>query len=303
RRLTEDEATFLQRDLNAQVFEFQRKWFSAGAITKAEATYLQRAVDQYPTQFARFQMSIKAHKKPWKTRPIVCCVGTFMNYLSRWLDFWLQKLKPLVDTYLRDSQDLLAQLRELGPLPPGAKLFTADANSMYTNIDTDHAIDVIGAWLDSLGDQLPSGFPLEAVKEAMELIMKNNVFSWGDLYFLQLLGTAMGTSAACMWATIYFWVHERNLIASYSNYLFFLKRFIDDMFGIWIPNTPAAITAWTSFQSNVNNFGISEWGAVITAAPPLFALGSAATPLRLRAKSFFLFSHFQVIFISAPLIS
>ncbi|KAL7523901.1 hypothetical protein ACHAWF_000737 [Thalassiosira exigua] len=130
---------------------------------------------------------------------------------------------------------------------------------MYTNIDTDHAIYVIGTWLDALGNQLPSGFPLEAVKEAMELIMKNNIFSWGDLYFLQLLGTAMGTSAACMWATIYFWVHERNLIASYSTHLFFLQRFINDMFGIWIPNMPATITAWTSFQSNVNNFGILTW--------------------------------------------
>ena len=78
----------------------------------------------------------------------------------------------------------------------------ADANSMYTNIDTDHAIDVIGKWLDSLEGRLPPHFPLETVKEAMKLVMRNNVFEYGDLYFLQLLGTAMGTSAACMWATI-----------------------------------------------------------------------------------------------------
>ncbi|KAL7530079.1 hypothetical protein ACHAWF_003229 [Thalassiosira exigua] len=57
----------------------------------------------------------------------------------------------------------------------------------------------------------------------MKLIMKSNIFTWGDFYFLQLFGTAMGTSAVCMWATIYFWVHERNHTASsYSNYLFFL---------------------------------------------------------------------------------
>jgi len=69
----------------------------------------------------------------------------------------------------------------------------------------------------------------------MALVMRNNIFEWGDMYFLQLLGTAMGTSAACMWATIYFGVHESNkLIPTYQNQLSLLRRFIDDMIGIWV---------------------------------------------------------------------
>ena len=66
---------------------------------------------------------------------------------------------------------------------------------MYTNIDASHAIEVISKWLDSV--PLPEGFPLVVVKTVMELVMCNNIFEWGDSYFLQLLGTAMGTSAAC----------------------------------------------------------------------------------------------------------
>ena len=147
-------------------------------------------------------MSLKIHKDPVNVRPIVCCSGTLLNCLSRWLDHWLQKLKPFIKTYIKNSTQLLEKLEALGILPPDAYFFTADAKSMYTNIDTDHAILVIGLWLDSL--TLPVGFPLQAVKEAMELVMRNNIFEWGDLYFLQLLGTAMGTSSACMWATIYF---------------------------------------------------------------------------------------------------
>ena len=83
---------------------------------------------------------------------------------------------------------------------------------MYTNIDTNHAIDVIGKWLVSNADQLPADFPLKAVKTAMTLVMKINIFEWGHLYFLQLLGSVMGTSAACMWATIYFAVHEMGTL-------------------------------------------------------------------------------------------
>ena len=50
---------------------------------------------------------------------------------------------------------------------------------MYTNIGTDHALDAISKWLDTIS--LPEGFPLAAVKAAMELVMCNNIFTWGGL--------------------------------------------------------------------------------------------------------------------------
>jgi len=143
-------------------------------------------------------MSLKAHKMSWKMCPIVCCTGTMLNHLSRWLDFWLQKMKPFIPTYLKDCGQLLDLLSYLRPLPPNAKLFAADANSMYTNIDTEHALQVIGNWLDSLEDQLPPDFPLEAIKDAMAIVIRNNIFEWGDKNFLQLLGTAMEISSAIM---------------------------------------------------------------------------------------------------------
>ena len=166
--------------------------------------------------------------------PIVCCAGTFINCLRKWLDYWLQQLKPLLKCYIKNSSQLLDNLTNLGTLPPNARLFTADTVSMYTNIDTDHDIEVISNWMDSLGAQLPDKFPINAVKEAMSLVMKNNIFEFGDLHFLQLTGTAMGTSAACMWATIYYAIHEMGcLIPSYGSHLPLFYRFIDDIIGVW----------------------------------------------------------------------
>ena len=80
-----------------------------------------------------------------------------MNCVSKWLDYWLQQLKPLISTYIKDSAQLLARIELLGKLVPNSWLFTADATSMYTNIDTQHAIHVITLWLDSI--TLPEGFP------------------------------------------------------------------------------------------------------------------------------------------------
>ena len=225
-------------------------------LTKGEATYLKRALDSTSRHFARFRMTLKAHKVSYKMRPIVCCAGTLLNHLSKWLDFQLQKLTQFIPSYLKDSRKLLAKLKAIGLLPPNAKLFTADANSMYTNIDTDHALAVISSWIDSLSGSLPSNYPVNAVKDAMRLVMKNNIFEWGDMHFLQLLGTAMGTSAACMWATAYYGVHETTtLIPRHSTSLILYVRYIDDIFGIWTGDK----AAWQAFKADINNFGILTW--------------------------------------------
>ena len=141
-------------------------------------------------------MSAKVHKFPRKLRPIVCCAGTVLNCLSRWLDYWFQKLKPSITIYIKDSAQLLQKLKAIKQLPQNCWLFTAGTKSMCTNIDTNHALATIFKWLDYV--RLLNRFPLAAVKVAMELIMCNNIFEWGDCYFLQLFGTATaGLSVLC----------------------------------------------------------------------------------------------------------
>ena len=67
----------------------------------------------------------------------------------------------------------------------------------------------------------------------MAIVMRNNIFEWGDKNFLQLLETAMGTSSAIMWATAYFGTHEiKKLIPTYEEMLLLFRRFIDDMVGV-----------------------------------------------------------------------
>jgi hypothetical protein len=134
---------------------FISKW--KDVINPAEYRILRKAIDQHKGKLANFRMSLKAHKKPWKMRPIVCCSGTLLNCLSRWIDCWLQTLKPHIASYIKDSSQFLERLRKLGILTPDSCLFMADVDSMYTNIDTKHALEVIGIWLTSLN--LPDNFP------------------------------------------------------------------------------------------------------------------------------------------------
>ena len=47
-------------------------------ISTAEYTFLHEAMFKYPDKLACSRMSLKAHMTPWKIRPIVWCVGTFI---------------------------------------------------------------------------------------------------------------------------------------------------------------------------------------------------------------------------------
>ena len=69
-----------------------------------------------------------------------------MNHWSKWLDYWLKKLKPSIPTYVKDCEQVLSKTSNLD-LPLSSLLFVRDTNSMYKNIDTAHAILVITWWL------------------------------------------------------------------------------------------------------------------------------------------------------------
>jgi hypothetical protein len=91
--------------------------------------------------------------------------------------------------------------------------------------------------------------------ETLEIVMKNNIFSFADSYWLQLCGTAMGTPVACAYATITYGHFENTVILpNYSANLLFYRRYIDDIFGIWL-QSPNNTSTWRNFKSDLNKWG------------------------------------------------
>jgi hypothetical protein len=77
-------------------------------------------------------------------------------------------------------------------VPPGARLFIADAVSMYTNINMDRALQFVSQHIRKNVSQF-ANVPDEALIEALEIIMTLNVFTFGDTAWIQDRGTAMGS--------------------------------------------------------------------------------------------------------------
>jgi len=75
-RLSNLESVCHEKLLRQKIISFIGKW--KFRLQPAEYTFLERALEQTKGRIAKFRMTIKVHKKPWKTRPIVCCVGTLV---------------------------------------------------------------------------------------------------------------------------------------------------------------------------------------------------------------------------------
>ena len=104
-------------------------------------------------------------------------------------------------------------------------------------------------------------FPRDLMINMLKLVMENSMFQFGDTYFLQLSGTAMGTSVACVYAYLYSgWKETQDILPEYNpkTELLFHGRLIDDIFGIWAGDDEAR---WKHYQENLNSFkpGKLEW--------------------------------------------
>ena len=73
---------------------------------------------------------------------------------------------------------------------------------MYTNIPTHTALNLISKYLTQYQRKNNNEYPQDAVQAGLRLIMTMNLFTFRDLTFKQLNGTAMGTPPAPPYATI-----------------------------------------------------------------------------------------------------
>jgi hypothetical protein len=111
----------------------------------------------------------------------------------------MKEVLLLIKSYTKNSSDIIQDLKHL-QVPSNALLFSADATSMYMNIDT--GIQAFKDFFNWNSEQIPWGFPTAIFLQVLETVMSNNIFSFGNTTWLQLTSTTMGTPAACAYATI-----------------------------------------------------------------------------------------------------
>eukprot|EP00957_Ditylum_brightwellii_P187242 14260456-Ditylum_brightwellii.AAC.1 len=162
-------------------------------------------------------------------------------------------------TYLADSKQLKDDLIQFN-IPPGAKIFTADATSMYTNLKTEFALDALGKYFNEKNEQF-CHLLLKAIKTSLTIVMTYNVFTFGDAHFLQLTGVAMVTPPATDYAQTTFSTYEVLMLARFITSLLLYKRYINNICGVWVPkiDTAREDMEWRAFKTLLHMWFGLEW--------------------------------------------
>ena len=130
---------------------------------------------------------------------------------------------------------------------------------MYTNIKIGPALHCIRMFALEHKEHLTA--PPTVMMNSSRLLMTINVFQFGDTFWLQKLGPAMGAPPAPPWAKIFFGIHDEIVLASFGHKLQLYCRFINDVLDIWLidPDPVKYCRQWTSFIELIQDYYGIEW--------------------------------------------
>lgn len=81
-----------------------------------------------------FYLLPKIHKPNNPGRPIVSACDSPTENLSAYVDSFIKPMAQCVKSYIKDTNDFLPKLTEIGSILPDSNLVTIDVTSLYTNI-------------------------------------------------------------------------------------------------------------------------------------------------------------------------
>ena len=126
-------------------------------------------------------------------RTVIFNCGFYIENISGFVDFHLQPLTREVKSYLKDPNDFLKKLISLTDLPSDIILCSVDVVGLYPNIPHDEGLSALQKRLELRRDKKVS---TSTLVELAEVVLKNNVFTFGKKTLKQIRGTATGTKFA-----------------------------------------------------------------------------------------------------------
>ena len=196
---------------------------------------------------AKFYMTFKVHKdheegKAPPERPICSGSGSTFENVSRFVEHHIKDHATQHPTFIQDTPDFLEEINQEGELPDNATLVTIDVVGLFTNIPNKDGIE---ATREVLAERKEKEVGTEFLIRLLTLILENNFMEFNEEYYKQEIGAPMGSRPVPPYANIFMarfidpkLLEKAKMFMKNGLYpIKFLKRFLNDLFLIWLGTT------------------------------------------------------------------
>lgn len=209
-------------------------WLDRGEINKQEFGFMKNDFPVIPVIYTLPKVH-KSQVTPLMGRPIVSGIGSLTANVSTFVDYHIKPLVCSLPSYTRDSIDFITKLKRLTLPATGILLATFDVSSLYTNIPHSGGIEALRHFLNQ---RTPSKPGTECIIDLALVVLTTNFFLFKDQHYLQVKGTAMGSTMAPNYANLYMGFFENEFVLDskvnpYFNNILMYQRYIDDVFILW----------------------------------------------------------------------
>lgn len=174
----------------------------------------------------------KLHKQNVPLRPIVSCIQSPLENVSKFLKSILQNIINRNNYYIKDSWHFRDKMKNK-TIPEDHVLVSLDVVSLYTNIPTELALEVVEKRWNIL--QAYTSLPLEEFLDAVRMTLTSTYFAYEEKFYRQVDGCAMGASISSVIAQLVLEDLEEAIISQLDFTPPFFYRYVDDCI-LAIPN-------------------------------------------------------------------
>ena len=225
----------------------------------SERSNISDKLDTFPTKIRtpQFYVLPKTHKEintslpiGYPGRPIVSACSSPTEHISKYVDSLLQPKMKALPSYIKDTTDFINKLKNIR-LKQESYLVTLDVASLYTNIPHTDGIDACTYFLAKDNDNFLS---TEDISKLIKLVLESNYFQFDSDFFLQKMGTAMGSPMAPAYASLFMGKLEEDFFKTVTIKPDVWFRFLDDIFMVWndtLENLEIFIDKINSFHPSI----------------------------------------------------
>lgn len=212
-----DPTNILQKQNN----EIIKRWDTNGYV----APTITKKLTIHNSQPPKIYGLPKLHKTDIPMRPIVSCIQSPFENLSRYLKEILTNVINKNPSYIKDSWQFKNKIQNT-TIPNNYIIISLDVVSLYTNTPINLVLNIIEKKWNEI--KKFTDIPLKEFLIATEKCLKSTYFLYENKIYKQIEGCAMGSAISCVAAQMVLEELENTIIPKLTYNIPFFYRYVDD---------------------------------------------------------------------------